>query len=126
MIGNWLNTISPEVEARLLTGKLGICELAGSAAKGCLLQVAYDNHTAWANPALRGYASLTSYRRQRIAELRYEIHACSLPAQYDALLGREWDGRSPHGRLANAIRTRILRNQLRRTLAAPHLTESHV
>lgn len=101
MIGKWLEKLSVEVEDRLLTQPLGSVVSGDYQPEvgGCLLQVATG----------RGKAGTFFY------DLRHHDlppwRGSSVPREYDALLGR-----FGIKRIANAIRNRILRNRLRRTL----------
>lgn len=109
MIGRWLDTITPEMEERLLTCSLqdedrGYAAFTGD---GCLLQVAYGTRF-WHDKSPE--VPRTSYRwtkdRRGLAG-----HGLYLWDQYDRLLRRY-----PPERIQHAIRLRVLRNQLRRAL----------
>lgn len=107
MIGNWLGTITPEMEERLLT-----CSLRNEhredwvpfTGDGCLLQVAYATKF-WQDhsPGIPAF----SFR------WKSQGHALYLWDQYDRLRMR-----FPSERVQHAIRMRVLRNQLRRALNA--------
>lgn len=111
MIGNWFLTLTPEQEDRVLRTKMGRFGIRAP----CLVMATEPRHSI-------GSACCVSVLCVGDGSFRWESHgrrtrhAMSIAGQYDTLCFRFGDAR-----INAAIRTRVLRNRLRRTLTAPQL-----
>lgn len=108
MIGVWLALLSPEQEDRVLTGKMD--PQNGDITKNCLLVTCHQRGKDMTGKAWRlEHTELPqeSYRRRKLSR-----HQQYLGPQFDALCGRFGTAR-----VSGFIRSRILRNRLRRELA---------